>query len=126
MPRDIFTSYNLVGCSLALHSLGLHSLILQSLGLHSLILHSGFALFAQGHRLTQCSLSLQIQTITVKNQEFGLSREEPTQPFYYAQFDGIMGMAYPALAAGGTPTPLQGMLEQNQLKQPIFSFYFSR
>ena len=36
----------------------------------------GFALFAQGHRLTQCSLSLQIQTITVKNQEFGLSREE--------------------------------------------------
>lgn len=86
----------------------------------------GFALFAQGHRLSQCSLSLQIQTITVKNQEFGLSREEPTQPFYYAQFDGIMGMAYPALAAGGTPTPLQGMLEQNQLKQPIFSFYFSR
>uniref|UniRef100_A0A8C9FQL4 Pepsin B n=1 Tax=Pavo cristatus TaxID=9049 RepID=A0A8C9FQL4_PAVCR len=70
--------------------------------------------------------TLRIRTITVRNQEFGLSRDEPTQPFYYAQFDGIMGMAYPALAAGGTPTPLQGMLQQNQLKQPIFSFYFSR
>ncbi|OXB70216.1 UNVERIFIED_CONTAM: hypothetical protein H355_012689 [Colinus virginianus] len=70
--------------------------------------------------------TLRIQTITVRNQEFGLSRDEPTQPFYYAQFDGIMGMAYPALAAGGTPTPLQGMLQQHQLNQPIFSFYFSR
>lgn len=86
----------------------------------------GFALFAQVHKLTQCSVSLQIQTISVRNQEFGLSRDEPTQPFYYAQFDGIMGMAYPALAVGGAPTPLQGMLQQNQLKQPIFSFYFSR
>uniref|UniRef100_A0A669QID4 Pepsin B n=1 Tax=Phasianus colchicus TaxID=9054 RepID=A0A669QID4_PHACC len=54
--------------------------------------------------------TLRIQTISVRNQEFGLSRDEPTQPFYYAQFDGIMGMAYPALAVGGTPTPLQGML----------------
>ncbi|NXJ16915.1 PEPC protein, partial [Odontophorus gujanensis] len=54
--------------------------------------------------------TLRIQTITVRNQEFGLSRVEPTRPFYYAQFDGIMGMAYPALAAGGAPTPLQGML----------------
>ncbi|XP_052554345.1 pepsin B-like isoform X2 [Tympanuchus pallidicinctus] len=70
--------------------------------------------------------TLRIQTISVRNQEFGLSRDEPTQPFYYAQFDGIMGMAYPALAVGGTPTPLQGMLQQHQLKQPIFSFYFSR
>ncbi|NXV85763.1 PEPC protein, partial [Calonectris borealis] len=69
---------------------------------------------------------LRIQSITVANQEFGLSRNEPTQPFYYADFDGILGMAYPSLAAGGTPTVLQGMLQQNQLTQPIFSFYFSR
>ncbi|NXC34108.1 PEPC protein, partial [Campylorhamphus procurvoides] len=70
--------------------------------------------------------TLQIQNITVTNQEFGLSQDEPTQPFYFADFDGILGMAYPSLAVGGTPTALQGMLQQDQLAQPIFSFYFSR
>ncbi|NXK96824.1 PEPC protein, partial [Formicarius rufipectus] len=70
--------------------------------------------------------TLKIQNITVINQEFGLSTEEPTQPFYFADFDGILGMAYPSLAVGGMPTALQGMLQQDQLAQPIFSFYFSR
>ncbi|KGL95952.1 Gastricsin [Charadrius vociferus] len=70
--------------------------------------------------------TLRIQSIAVRNQEFGLSKNEPSQPFYYAEFDGILGMAYPSLAVGGTPTVLQGMLQQNQLAQPIFSFYFSR
>uniref|UniRef100_A0A672UK61 Peptidase A1 domain-containing protein n=1 Tax=Strigops habroptila TaxID=2489341 RepID=A0A672UK61_STRHB len=72
------------------------------------------------------TLRVSSPSITVTNQEFGLSENEPTQPFYYADFDGILGMAYPSLAVGGTPTVLQGMLEQNQLAQPIFSFYFSR
>ncbi|NXH74342.1 PEPC protein, partial [Hydrobates tethys] len=70
--------------------------------------------------------TLRIQSIAVTNQEFGLSTKEPTQPFYYADFDGILGMAYPPLAVGGTPTVLQNMLQQNQLTEPIFSFYFSR
>ncbi|NXO04301.1 PEPC protein, partial [Rhinopomastus cyanomelas] len=70
--------------------------------------------------------TLQIQSISVANQEFGLSENEPTQPFYFAAFDGILGMAYPSLAVGGMPTALQGMLQQNQLAQPVFSFYFSR
>ncbi|NWS61787.1 PEPC protein, partial [Chunga burmeisteri] len=70
--------------------------------------------------------TLRIQSITVTNQEFGLSQNEPTQPFYYADFDGILGMAYQSLAVGGVPTALQGMLQQNQLTEPIFSFYFSR
>ncbi|XP_054032422.1 pepsin B [Dryobates pubescens] len=70
--------------------------------------------------------TLRIQSIAVAAQEFGLSQNEPTQPFYFAEFDGILGMAYPSLAVGGMPTALQGMLQQNQLTQPIFSFYFSR
>ncbi|KAM6191909.1 pepsin B-like [Sarcoramphus papa] len=70
--------------------------------------------------------TLRMQSITVTNQEFGLSKNEPSEPFYYADFDGILGMAYPSLAVGGTPTALQGMLQQDQLTQPIFSFYFSR
>uniref|UniRef100_A0A8C3R5X8 Peptidase A1 domain-containing protein n=1 Tax=Cyanoderma ruficeps TaxID=181631 RepID=A0A8C3R5X8_9PASS len=70
--------------------------------------------------------TLKIQSITVTDQEFGLSQDEPTQPFYFADFDGILGMAYPSLAVGGMATALKGMLEQNQLAEPIFSFYFSR
>ncbi|XP_039941496.1 pepsin B [Hirundo rustica] len=70
--------------------------------------------------------TLRLQSITVTNQEFGLSQDEPTQPFYFADFDGILGMAYPSLAVGGMATALEGMLEQNQLAEPIFSFYFSR
>ncbi|NXF88489.1 PEPC protein, partial [Eubucco bourcierii] len=70
--------------------------------------------------------TLRIQSIAVTQQEFGLSQNEPTQPFYFAEFDGILGMAYTSLGVGGTPTVLQGMLQQNQLTQPIFSFYFSR
>ncbi|NWX22509.1 PEPC protein, partial [Aegotheles bennettii] len=70
--------------------------------------------------------TLTIQSIVVTSQEFGLSQNEPTQPFYYAEFDGILGMGYPSLAVGGIPTALQGMLQQGQLSEPVFSFYFSR
>ncbi|OWK51772.1 Gastricsin [Lonchura striata] len=42
--------------------------------------------------------TLRIQSITVTQQELGLSQDEPTQPFYFADFDGILGMAFPSLA----------------------------
>ncbi|XP_036309230.1 pepsin B [Pipistrellus kuhlii] len=67
-----------------------------------------------------------VQNIVVQNQEFGLSENEPNNPFYYSDFDGILGMAYPNMAVGNAPTVMQGMLQQGQLSQPIFSFYFSR
>uniref|UniRef100_G1PKG7 Pepsin B n=1 Tax=Myotis lucifugus TaxID=59463 RepID=G1PKG7_MYOLU len=67
-----------------------------------------------------------VQNIVVNNQEFGLSENEPNNPFYYSDFDGILGMAYPNMAVGSAPTVMQGMLQQGQLTLPIFSFYFSR
>ncbi|NWV70464.1 PEPC protein, partial [Malurus elegans] len=67
-----------------------------------------------------------IQNITVRNQEFGLSLAEPSRPFYYLDFDGILGMAYPGVAIPSFSTLLQNLLVQEQLNQPIFSFYFSR
>nr|XP_012607161.1 gastricsin-like [Microcebus murinus] len=67
-----------------------------------------------------------IQDITVNGQAFGLSLYEPTIPFYYMKFDGILGMGYPAIAVGSSPTILQEMIQQGQLTEPIFSFYFSR
>ncbi|NWV81938.1 PEPC protein, partial [Dasyornis broadbenti] len=67
-----------------------------------------------------------IQNIILRNQEFGLSLDEPSRPFYYLDFDGILGMAYPAVAIRGFTTLLQNLLQQDQLSKPIFSFYFSR
>ncbi|XP_010189735.1 PREDICTED: gastricsin-like [Mesitornis unicolor] len=66
-----------------------------------------------------------IQNIVVRNQEFGLSLAEPTRPFYYLDFDGILGMSYPGVGIGGYNTLMQNMLEQHQLAEPIFSFYYS-
>ncbi|NXH21333.1 PEPC protein, partial [Bucco capensis] len=67
-----------------------------------------------------------IQNIVIRNQEFGLSLDEPTSPFYYLGFDGILGMAYPGVGISGYNTVLQNMLQQEQLPEPIFSFYYSR
>ncbi|XP_078500856.1 gastricsin-like [Lissotriton helveticus] len=62
-----------------------------------------------------------VQGLSITNQELGLSVNEPGTNFVYAQFEGIFGMAYPALSAGGATTPMQGMLQQNLLTNPIFS-----
>ncbi|XP_009325660.1 PREDICTED: gastricsin-like [Pygoscelis adeliae] len=67
-----------------------------------------------------------IQNIVIRNQEFGLSLDEPSRPFYYLEFDGILGMAYPGVGIGGYNTLMQNMLQQSQLAEPIFSFYYSR
>ncbi|NWV07408.1 PEPC protein, partial [Ptilonorhynchus violaceus] len=67
-----------------------------------------------------------IQSIIIRNQEFGLSLDEPSRPFYYLDFDGILGMAYPGVAISGFPTLMQNLLQQDRLSKPIFSFYFSR
>ncbi|KAF7463039.1 hypothetical protein GHT09_010590 [Marmota monax] len=66
-----------------------------------------------------------VESIQVPNQEFGLSEQEPGTNFVYAQFDGIMGLAYPALSAGGATTALQGMLRVDALSSPMFSVYLS-
>ncbi|NXX13770.1 PEPC protein, partial [Podargus strigoides] len=67
-----------------------------------------------------------IQNIIIKNQEFGLSMDEPTTPFYYLYFDGILGLSYPGVGISGYNTLVQNMLEQGQLTDSIFSFYYSR
>ncbi|XP_010140331.1 PREDICTED: gastricsin-like [Buceros rhinoceros silvestris] len=66
-----------------------------------------------------------IQNIVIRNQELGLSTFEPTEPFYYLDFDGILGMAYPGVGISGYNTVMQNMQLQDQLSEPIFSFYFS-
>ncbi|XP_043861517.1 gastricsin-like [Dromiciops gliroides] len=66
-----------------------------------------------------------IQGISITNQEFGLSETEPGTNFVYAQFDGILGLAYPAISSGGATTVMQGFLQENLLSAPVFAFYLS-
>ncbi|EHB10829.1 Gastricsin [Heterocephalus glaber] len=67
--------------------------------------------------------TMTIQGTQVPKQEFGLSEQEPGTTFVYAQFDGIMGLGYPGLAAGGATTALQGLIREGALSQPLFSVY---
>ncbi|XP_051852894.1 gastricsin-like [Antechinus flavipes] len=66
-----------------------------------------------------------IQGIPITNQEFGLSETEPGTNFVYAQFDGILGLAYPSISSGGATTVMQGFLQENLLNAPVFAFYLS-
>ncbi|KAF3831526.1 hypothetical protein GH733_000338 [Mirounga leonina] len=67
-----------------------------------------------------------VQSIQVPNQQFGLSEHEPNPYFLRLKFDGIMGLAYPALAEGRSTMALQGMLQAGLLSSPVFSFYLGR
>ncbi|XP_036375709.1 gastricsin-like [Megalops cyprinoides] len=64
--------------------------------------------------------------ITVTNQELAVSTNEPSQPFLSAQFDGILGLAYPAIADGQATPVMDTMMQENLLPHNIFAFYLSR
>ncbi|XP_072336087.1 gastricsin-like [Scyliorhinus torazame] len=64
--------------------------------------------------------------ITIKNQEFGLSENEPGTSFYYSKYDGILGLAYPSLSAGYATPVFDNMIHDNLVSSPLFSIYLSR
>ncbi|KAK5867539.1 hypothetical protein PBY51_012015 [Eleginops maclovinus] len=64
--------------------------------------------------------------IVINNQEIGLSTNEPGQNFVYAKFDGILGLSYPSISAGGETPVMDNMISQNLLGADIFAFYLSR
>nr|ACF18590.1 pepsinogen C precursor [Siniperca scherzeri] len=63
--------------------------------------------------------------IVITNQEIGLSTNEPGETFAVAQFDGILGLSYPTISAGGATPVMANMISQNLLNADIFAFYLS-
>ncbi|XP_066499999.1 gastricsin-like [Hoplias malabaricus] len=63
--------------------------------------------------------------ITITGQEIGLSTNEPGQNFVVAPFDGILGLAYPYIAAGGQTPLMDTMMQQGLLQENLFAVYLS-
>uniref|UniRef100_A0A8C9W5G1 Progastricsin n=1 Tax=Scleropages formosus TaxID=113540 RepID=A0A8C9W5G1_SCLFO len=62
---------------------------------------------------------------SVNKQIFGLSTNEPGQTFLQAQFDGILGLSYPSIAAGQATPVMDNMMQQGLLQDNLFAFYLS-
>ncbi|XP_069059170.1 pepsin A-like [Pleurodeles waltl] len=68
--------------------------------------------------------TVQVGDIGVINQTFGLSQTEASF-FYYMEFDGILGLAYPSLASDGVTPVFDNMWSQGLLSQNLFSVFLS-
>jgi len=60
------------------------------------------------------------------NQLFGLSTTEPGPFFVHVQFDGILGLGYPNLAADGITPVFDKLVNESLLEENLFSVYLSR
>ncbi|XP_028652454.1 gastricsin-like [Erpetoichthys calabaricus] len=69
--------------------------------------------------------TVNVQGISIPNQEIGLSTNEPGTNFVYAQFDGILGLAYPSLSSGGETPVMDSMIQDGLLQSNLFAFYLS-
>uniref|UniRef100_A0A8B9M4F5 cathepsin E n=1 Tax=Accipiter nisus TaxID=211598 RepID=A0A8B9M4F5_9AVES len=66
-----------------------------------------------------------VEGLTVSNQQFAESVSEPGKAFLDAEFDGILGLAYPSLAVDGVTPVFDNMIAQNLVELPMFSVYLS-
>ncbi|XP_056367124.1 cathepsin E [Oenanthe melanoleuca] len=66
-----------------------------------------------------------VQGLSVSNQQFAESISEPGKAFLDAEFDGILGLAYPSLAVDGVTPFFDNLMAQNLVELPIFSVYMS-
>ncbi|NXA13070.1 PEPE protein, partial [Sapayoa aenigma] len=75
---------------------------------------------------SQCHPCAQVASLVDTNQLFGLSTSEPGQFFVHVQFDGILGLGFPNLAADGIPPVFDNLVNESLVKENLFSVYLSR
>jgi len=64
-----------------------------------------------------------IGPFTVKKQKFGMIQEEYGSTFRELELEGIVGLAFPNLAAAGTEPFFDSVIQQKVLKRNMFCFY---
>uniref|UniRef100_A0A8C6V4N9 pepsin A n=1 Tax=Naja naja TaxID=35670 RepID=A0A8C6V4N9_NAJNA len=69
--------------------------------------------------------TVQVGSIQVTNQIFGLSQTEPGSFLYYSPFDGILGLAYPSLSSSGATPVFDNMMSEGLVSQDLFSVFLS-
>ncbi|XP_015278538.1 PREDICTED: pepsin A-like [Gekko japonicus] len=69
--------------------------------------------------------TVQVGSIEVTNQIFGLSETEPGSFLYYSPFDGILGLAYPSISSSGATPVFDNMMSEGLVSQDLFSVYLS-
>ncbi|XP_043405548.1 pepsin A-like [Chelonia mydas] len=69
--------------------------------------------------------TVQVGGIVDTNQIFGLSETEPGSFFYYAPFDGILGLAFPSISSSGATPVFDNMMNEGLVSQDLFSVYLS-
>nr|KAJ3413180.1 hypothetical protein HK105_002147 [Polyrhizophydium stewartii] len=70
--------------------------------------------------------TVRIGSVVITQQRFAESVTEPGTTFVSAKFDGILGLGFPSIAIGGVPSPLDNMIAQKQIAQPLFGFYLTK
>ncbi|KAK2080218.1 hypothetical protein QBZ16_000071 [Prototheca wickerhamii] len=70
--------------------------------------------------------SVTLGDLVVREQTFAEAVQEPALSFIMAQFDGIMGLAFPEIAVNKVLPPFQSALKQGLLEEPVFSFWLNR
>ncbi|CAG2119237.1 unnamed protein product, partial [Medioppia subpectinata] len=70
--------------------------------------------------------TLTIGSVKVVNQTFAETTQESSTTFVFAQFDGILGLAFQQDAIDNVVPPFYNMLAQGLLAKPVFSVYLNR
>ncbi|KAG8434901.1 hypothetical protein GDO86_013023 [Hymenochirus boettgeri] len=69
--------------------------------------------------------TVQVGSVQITNQIFGLSQSEPGSFLYYSPFDGILGLAFPSVASSQATPVFDNMWSQGLITQDLFSVYLS-
>ena len=93
--------------------------------------HTHMATHTHGHTHTHIVMQIyspfkQIAGLTATNQTFGEATNLPTKDFFDDRFDGILGMAWPALAVDNVPPVFNTLAMEGVVSKPVFGFYLDR
>ena len=72
------------------------------------------------------AIILEIAGLTATNQIFGEVTKLPDKDFFDDRFDGILGMAWPAIAVDNVAPVFNTLVTLGVVTKPVFGFYLDR